>query len=211
MYDEANLISTSTELEIVKLSEALEKESGAQIVVVTLESLSNYDLDQYAVQLFRQWGIGDAKKNNGVLIILSYTERDVRIEVGYGLEGAIPDSVAGRILDESMLPSLKDGNYDKAFLDTYTSVLNRVMNEYGITSLEGVEASGTNSEEIPLLWIIIIGIILLTLDGFFLHGFFFNLFFRIILYSLFNGGGSRGSFNRGGGGRSGGGGASRGW
>ncbi len=211
VYDEANLISTSTELEIVKLSEALEKESGAQIVVVTLESLSNYDLDQYAVQLFRQWGIGDAKKNNGVLIILSYTERDVRIEVGYGLEGAIPDSVAGRILDESMLPSLKDGNYDKAFLDTYTSVLNRVMNEYGITSLEGVEASGTNSEEIPLLWIIIIGIILLTLDGFFLHGFFFNLFFRIILYSLFNGGGSRGSFNRGGGGRSGGGGASRGW
>jgi uncharacterized protein len=212
VYDEADLISTSLELEIVKTSEALAKESGAQIVVVTLDNLKGYDLEQYSVQLFREWGIGDVNKNNGVLIILAVEEREVRIEVGYGLEGAIPDSVAGRILDEAMLPNIENGDFDQAFYDTYQVIVSRVMDEYGIESLVGVETDPISSyDDIPWLWIIIGGIIILILDGFYLHGFIFNLIFRIILFSMFNGGGSGGSFNRGGGGRTGGGGASRGW
>ena len=210
VLDQANLISTSTELDIIQTSEALYNETGAQIVVVTLENLDGYDLEQSSVKLFREWGIGDKEKNNGVLIILALEEREVRIEVGYGLEGAIPDSVAGRILDDYMLPNLQEGGYDSAFFDTYQAVLKRVMNEYGIDSLAGVETQ-SEQEEVPWFWIIVGAIILLSLDGYYLNGFVLNLLLRTILLATFNGSSGGGSFNRGGGGRSGGGGASRGW
>ena len=210
VLDQANLISTSTELDIIQTSEALYNETGAQIVVVTLENLGGYDLEQSSVKLFREWGIGDKEKNNGVLIILALEEREVRIEVGYGLEGAIPDSVAGRMLDDYMLPNLQEGDYDSAFFDTYQAVLKRVMNEYGIDSLAGVETQ-SEQEEVPWFWIIVGAIILLSLDGYYLNGFVLNLLLRTILLATFNGSSGGGSFNRGGGGRSGGGGASRGW
>lgn len=212
VYDQANLINTSVELEIVEASVALYNESGAQIVVVTLDNLGGYDLAQYSVQLFRDWGIGNIDKNNGVLIILALEEQEVRIEVGYGLEGVIPDSVAGRILDEQMLPNLKSGDFDQAFYGTYQTILRRVMDEYGIESLVGVDTSSSDDyEDVPWLWIIIGGIILLLLDGFYLNGFIFNMLIRTLIYSSFGGRSSGGSFNRGGGGRTGGGGASRGW
>lgn len=212
VFDQADLISTSVELEIIEISETLEKESGAQIVVVTLDNLSGYDLEQYSVQLFREWGIGNVDKNNGVLIILAVEERDVRIEVGYGLEGAIPDSVAGRILDEAMLPNLEVGDYDTAFLETYQLVVSRVMNEYGIETIANVDTNPSNEfEDIPWLWIIIGGIIILALDGYYLNWFIFNLLIRMLIYSSFGGRSGGGSFNRGGGGRTGGGGSSRGW
>lgn len=212
VLDQANLISTSVELDIVQLSEALYNETGAQIVVVTLDNLNGYDLEQFSVQLFRDWGIGDKEKNNGVLIILALEEREVRIEVGYGLEGAIPDSVVGRILDDTMLVSLQEGDYDSAFYNTYEAVLNRVMDEYGIESLNGVDQTSNNTiEDLPWFWIIIGAIILLSLDGFYLNGFIFNLLLRMLIYSSFGGSGGGGSFNRGGGGRTGGGGSSRRW
>lgn len=212
VLDQANLISTSVELDMIQLSEALYNDTGAQIVVVTLDNLKGYDLEQYSVQLFRDWGIGDKEKNNGVLIILALEEREVRIEVGYGLEGAIPDSVAGRILDDTMLTSLQEGDYDSAFYNTYRAVLTRVMNEYGIESLSGVDSTSTNTiQDLPWFWIIIGAIILLSLDGYYLNGFIFNLLFRMLIYSSFGGSGRGGSFNRGGGGRTGGGGASRRW
>lgn len=210
VLDQANLISTSVELDLIKISEALYNDTGAQIVVVTLDNLKGYDLEQYSVQLFRDWGIGSADKNNGVLIILALEEREVRIEVGYGLEGAIPDSVAGRMLDENMLPSLQDGDYDKAFNDTYQAVLKRVMDEYGIDSLTGVE-SRSNEDEVPWFWIVLIAIILMSLDGYYLNGFILNLLLRTLLLSSSGGGFGGGSFNRGGGGRTGGGGSSRRW
>lgn len=212
VLDQANLISTSVELDMTQTSEALYNETGAQIVVVTLDNLNGYDLEQFSVQLFRDWGIGDKEKNNGILIILALEEREVRIEVGYGLEGAIPDSVAGRILDDYMLVSLQEGDYDSAFYNTYEAVLNRVMDEYGIESLSGVDQTSNNTiDDLPWFWIIIGGIILLALDGFYLNGLIFNLLFRMLIYSSFGGSGGGGSFNRGGGGRTGGGGSSRRW
>ncbi|NLL18707.1 MAG: TPM domain-containing protein, partial [Clostridia bacterium] len=82
---------------------ALKKASGADLVVVTVENLGGYTIEEYALELFRRWGLGDKEKNNGVLLlvnkenVLTGQSGRVRIEVGYGLEGAIPDGKAGRI------------------------------------------------------------------------------------------------------------------
>ena len=78
----------------------LEKQTGAQIVVVTVQNLEGQSLEEYATELFRNYGIGDKEKNNGVLLLCAYEERQFRIEVGYGLEGTLTDGKTGRIQDE---------------------------------------------------------------------------------------------------------------
>ncbi|HAK12506.1 MAG TPA: methanol dehydrogenase, partial [Chitinophagaceae bacterium] len=78
-----------------------------QIAVVLIRSLEDYPIEEYANKLFREWGIGNKKTNNGVLLIAAIDDRKVRIEVGYGLEGAIPDIVANNIIRYELGPSFK--------------------------------------------------------------------------------------------------------
>ena len=91
--DSANLLSEDLEKYIVETNVTLNQKTGAQIVVVTVNSLEGQSLEEYATELFREYGIGDATKNNGVLLLLALEEREFRIEVGYGLEGVDRKSV----------------------------------------------------------------------------------------------------------------------
>lgn len=97
--DFANVISNADEEKMQQQGEALFKECGAQVVVVTVKSLNGEDLESYSLNLARSWRIGSDKNDDGILLLLAVDERKVRIEVGYGLEGALPDSKTGRILD----------------------------------------------------------------------------------------------------------------
>lgn len=130
--DEAGILSPSTEQAIVATGRNLEAASGAQIVVLTVKTLDGANLEEFALQVLRQWGIGDKTKNNGVLVLIALNERKSRIEVGYGLEGALPDGKVGRILDESLSPYFAKGQYDAGMINTYNALLNEVNQEYGI-------------------------------------------------------------------------------
>ena len=88
----------------------LERDTSAEVVVVIVTSLDGLPIEEYAVRLFADWGIGDAAKDNGVLLLVAPTERRVRIEVGYGLEGSLPDGLAGEIIRTAILPEFKRGN-----------------------------------------------------------------------------------------------------
>lgn len=88
----------------------LERDTSAELVVVTVTSLDGLTIEEYAVRLFANWGIGDADKDNGVLLLVAPAERKVRIEVGYGLEGSLPDGLAGEIIRTAILPEFKQGN-----------------------------------------------------------------------------------------------------
>ena len=85
--DFANLLEQDTEEYIISMNRELEEKTGAQIVVVTVQNLEGKSLEEYATELFREYGIGDKDKNNGVLLLCALEEREFRIEVGYGLEG----------------------------------------------------------------------------------------------------------------------------
>ena len=85
---------------------------------------------EYSTNLFRQFGIGDKEKNNGLLILIALEERKSRIEVGYGLEGVLPDGKTGRIQDEYMIPYFKDNNFDEGILNGYKALFKEVANEY---------------------------------------------------------------------------------
>lgn len=138
LHDYARMVEARHAREIMAVGAALEKATGAEIVVVTVDSLDGYPIEDYANALFRSWGIGDKTKNNGVLLLVNKEkvlkgERGrVRIEVGYGLEGAIPDGKAGRILDEYVLPPWETGDYSKGIYQGYMAIANAVAKEYQV-------------------------------------------------------------------------------
>lgn len=105
-----------------------------EITAVTVSSMEGDYIEHYAVQLFEEWGIGSARNNNGVLILLALEERAVRIEVGYGLEGALPDSVADRIIRTEMVPALQEGNYAEALRRGSEAIMAATSGEYAAES-----------------------------------------------------------------------------
>ena len=109
VVDGANLLSASTEEALTNKLAALERRRSDQVVVVTLPSLNGKKIEQVGLSLGRGWRIGQKDKGNGVLLIVAPNERRVRIEVGYGLEPAIEDDEAARMIEDVMLPAFRTG------------------------------------------------------------------------------------------------------
>jgi uncharacterized protein len=110
VVDQAGILSSSEESNLSSKLAGLEKKTTIQLVVVTLKSLQSHTIEQWGVALGRGWGIGQAGKNNGVLLIVAPSERELRIEVGYGLEGTLPDAIADSIIRNIIVPRFKAGN-----------------------------------------------------------------------------------------------------
>jgi uncharacterized protein len=109
VVDDAGVIDASVRQTLERQLANLEAQTTDQLVVVTLRSLEGYTIEDYGVRLGRKWQIGQKDKNNGVLLIVAPKERKVRIEVGYGLEGVLPDAVGKYIIEKSILPRFRDG------------------------------------------------------------------------------------------------------
>lgn len=222
VLDQAGVMNPDTEKMILSTSQELARRTKAQVAVVTLKSLDGYPIEDVSLAIGRAWQLGDKDLDNGVLILMALEERKSRIEVGYGLEGALPDGKTGRIQDEYMLPAFRQGNYDLGLANGYKAVVGEVAKEYGVTvNIEGgnepVAVTSPNGEAglwQVILWVVFI-IFLIWLDQRFLNGFLLGF----LLGQLFRGGGRGGGFgggfggggSTGGGGSFGGGGSSRGW
>ena len=111
VVDQAAVIPVATRDAIEAKLRDLEDKSGIQLVVATVKSLQGGDIETFANQLFRTWKLGEARKNNGVLLLVAPTERKVRIEVGYGLEGTLTDALAQVIIASAMVPRFKTNDY----------------------------------------------------------------------------------------------------
>jgi uncharacterized protein len=111
VVDDASLLSYPDEVAITADLKALEDKSCDQLVVVTLPSLQGFTIEDFGYQLGRRWGIGTAKWDNGVILIVAPNERKVRIEVGRGLEGVLTDALSKIIIENGMLPRFRDGDF----------------------------------------------------------------------------------------------------
>lgn len=111
VVDAANILSDADEVSLNAKLTRLAQQSKRQLVVVTIADLQGYDIADYGFQLGDHWGIGDKERDDGALLIVAPNERKVRIEVGYGLEGIMPDVVAGRIIRDTIVPHFKQGDY----------------------------------------------------------------------------------------------------
>jgi uncharacterized protein len=130
--DFANVISEEDEKEIMAIGASLFKQTTAQVVVVTVDSLEGADVNEYALELGRKWGVGDEEKDNGVVLLLSVSDRKITIQVGYGLEGCLTDIKTGRILDEYAIPYLRDNDFSTGLFEAYKAITAVVCNEYGV-------------------------------------------------------------------------------
>ncbi|MDE2163741.1 MAG: TPM domain-containing protein [Alphaproteobacteria bacterium] len=123
VVDDAGILSQDTQEKLTSLLAAMEQQTGDQIVVVTVKSLQGYDIDTYGYQLGRAWGIGQKGKNNGVVITIAPNEHKVRIDPGYGLEGQLTDAQSALIIQNTMLPYFRKGDYDDGVLAGTVQVL----------------------------------------------------------------------------------------
>ncbi|CAM3990105.1 TPM domain-containing protein [Lederbergia lenta] len=215
IQDFAEVLSKEQKKELNELGTLLDEQTGAQIVILSVDSLQGQQVEEFALEAFRQYKLGDAQKNNGVLLLLALNDRKIRIEVGYGLEGALPDGKVGRILQSYALPYLEEENFSMALMNTYKQLFNEVSAEYKLDNRTDTKAFEPETSDGPsLITIIIFSLIALGivfLDMRFLGGALTLSILRMLAVILSRGGGGGNGPRGGGGGSSGGGGASRGW
>ena len=125
------MVSPGDAERIRQIGAELREKTKAELVVVTVDTLDGTDIESYANEMFRSWGIGDAKQNNGVLLLIAKEDRKFRIEVGYGLEGKITDGYAGSVLD-AMKDEFRKENYSPAILGAYINLAQKACEEYGV-------------------------------------------------------------------------------
>lgn len=112
VVDQAHVLGLDTREALDTKLADLEHKSSIQLAVATVDSLQDRDIETYANLLFRKWGLGDKKKNNGVLLLVAPKDRKVRIEVGYGLEGVLTDALSKLIIVNGIAPRFKKGDFD---------------------------------------------------------------------------------------------------
>lgn len=130
VVDDAQMLSSTERQSLArKLSEYADTTS-TQIVVVTMPSLGGAAISDYAVELGRRWGIGQEEHDNGVLIVVSRDDRDVFIATGYGMEGAVPDALAGRIVRHIVIPNFREGRYYAGLSEAVNVIIEAAAGEY---------------------------------------------------------------------------------
>ncbi|MBI5696489.1 MAG: TPM domain-containing protein [Nitrospirae bacterium] len=134
----------------------LEKRTSAEVAVVTVPDLDGFaDVDEYAVDLFAAWKIGKKGQDNGVLILLAVKEKKLRIEVGYGLEGAITDGTAGGIIRDTMVPYFKRGEFGAGLMAGAQAVAERVP-EGGVQTPIDEQGGKEQPSSLSLLIIVVL-------------------------------------------------------
>lgn len=200
--DFAGVIDEADKQTMMELGAALQRQTTAQVVVVTITTLGGEAIEDYSYRLANEWGIGQENDDNGVLILLAMEERESRIEVGRGLEGALTDGRTGRIQDTHMMDHYREGNYSTGLLEGYKAVVAIVYNEYGVEYegdlpqdiLSGYEQTGNTSSSVTVIIFAFI-IFLMIVPSFFLRRRFFG---RRHHHNDYCGGGYGGGFHGGG-------------
>ncbi len=162
--DYAEVLPQQLQETIFDYSKELYDKTDAQVVVLTVTTLDGKNVEEYALETARAWGIGSSDKNNGVLILLSTGDREARVEVGYGLEGCINDAKAGRLIDEFAIPYYKDNDFAQGTEKLYYAILNLVRQEYGLEVLPDTPRL-SQAEETPFSWEVAVGLAILFVIG----------------------------------------------
>jgi uncharacterized protein len=153
VVDQAQILSPQVERKLDQLLAAHESETSNQVVVASVASLEGYDIADYAVRLGRAWALGQKDRDNGALLLVAPNEREVRIEVGYGLEGALPDATAFSIVQNEILPRFRRNDYDGGALAGVAAILGAIEGEYQAKPAPRVTGDDVGSI-VPLLMLL---------------------------------------------------------
>ena len=144
VVDNAEILSPQTETTITLFLENHEQESSNQVAVLTIPTLGGESIEPYTNRVFRTWGLGRADLNNGVLLLIAKNDRELRIEVGYGLEGSLTDAEAGRIIRNVIVPMFRSDDFEGGTLAGVTAIIGTIEGSY-----DPLEGGGGDSHEVP--------------------------------------------------------------
>jgi uncharacterized protein len=150
VVDGAGLLSPAAHRQLTDLLAAHEARTTNQVVVATVKSLEGGTIEEYGYQLGRHWGIGQRDRNNGVLLLVAPEERRVRIEVGYGLEGALTDAQASTIISQLILPEFRAGRMEQGIVAGARAILGVLEGDAAALPAESAE-EGDLSEDWPII------------------------------------------------------------
>lgn len=217
--DNASVAKNDTAQKIENSLKTLEDQTGIQFAVLTVKSLEEYSIEEYANLVFEKWHLGQKEKDNGILLVLAMNEQKVRIETGYGMEQVLTDTKCGLIIRNFMIPSFKQKNFEEGLLLGVEKIIGYVQGSKAVTeevdSLKDKKSSPVALIPV-LLWVIFVSIIVISN----IRAKRLGLVPPVVIggtphdrHDLHNGGfgGFSGGGFHGGGGRSGGGGASGSW
>jgi len=162
VVDQADLLTPATEAAITAKLAALETGTGDQLVVVTLNSLQDYEIEDYGYRLGRAWGIGQSETDSGALLIVAPNERKVRIEVGYGLEPVLTDAMSSHIIQTDILPAFRDGGFERGI----SSGVDAIVTQLTLDPAEAQARAATLQTEqptFPVAPMLLIGLVFLFL------------------------------------------------
>jgi len=128
--DYTGILSSSQKQSLEQKLVAFDDSSSTQIAIAMLKSVGDYDINEYAVELGRKWGVGQSGKNNGIMIVVAVGDRKISIQTGYGMEGALPDVYAKRIIENDIKPYFKSGDYYTGLDAGTTSIIKYTKGEY---------------------------------------------------------------------------------
>ncbi|MBN1940425.1 MAG: TPM domain-containing protein [Candidatus Aminicenantes bacterium] len=206
--DLAGFISPATRADIDSRLEGFERRTGHQVILYISRTTGDIPLEDFAARAFAAWKVGRKGLEDGLVLFIFSDDRKIRIEVGYGLEGVVTDSIAGRLIRDVLAAGIQRGEADAAVRDAVVSLLETIEGKPASDGERPLRDRDGGRDEIPPIFLIIGGVIFLIL-------FITNPRLALwLLFSLLSGGrgsGGGGGGFRGGGGRSGGGGASGGW
>jgi len=221
--DFAGLLNSSDKVTITKFAAELERKTTAQIAVVTVRTTQPETIQGFSVRLFDQWKIGQKGKDNGVLLLMAIDDRKAWITTGYGMEGAIPDVIANKIVQGIMIPYFKRGQYPEGIIKGAIAVISLVAKEYDV-EITGQEtqvytAVHRKKSALDILLTVLFFVLLISMRtgflGYFLLGSMMGGRRRGGYWHGVGAGGSGGGFGGGfggfGGGMTGGGGGGGGW
>jgi uncharacterized protein len=164
VIDQANILSPSTRTKLTDLLAEHERKTSNQVVVLTLASLQGYDIADYGVQLGRAWKLGQAGRDNGVILIVAPKERLVRIEVGYGLEGALPDARAAAIIHQEIIPRFRAGDMEGGVVQGTLAILGSIEGTY--QPKPATPVSNIDPSLIPILMIFAFFVLMIIFNGY---------------------------------------------
>lgn len=156
VVDAAGIIDSEQRQQLIQKLADFEAKSSDQVVVVTVPSLNGEDIESYSNRLFRSWALGQKQENNGILLVVAPNDRKVRIEVGYGLEGTMTDALSSVIINGTIIPAFRTGDYSGGVLQGVDGILSVLSGDAAELEARAKRNADTSSSSDDIDWIFVV-------------------------------------------------------
>lgn len=164
IHDEAKILSANGINQLEQQLKVHEDSTSNQITILTIPSLEDYPIEEYALQVSEKWKLGQQGKDNGVLLLVAVNDRRIRIEVGYGLEGVLPDALCNQIIRNEMAPYFRKNDYEGGIQAGVNSMLKAIAGEY-TAEAQPAHRRGKGGSMLPFIIIMFVIILISKMRG----------------------------------------------